>query len=142
MNLLARREQSKQELWEKMSRRFEDAGEEREVAQAVDTALEGLIQDNLQSDERFSEAFVAMRKRQGKGPLRIAQDLRQKGISDLLVSAYLNDSEAFWWDLAREVRERKFGAGAADNLKEKARQVRFLQSRGFTHEQVRAAVEG
>ena len=41
-----------------------------------------------------------------------------------------------WITAAREVRERKFGAGSPADYKERARQSRFLQYRGFTGEQI------
>jgi len=142
MNLLARREQSARELREKLRRRFAAGELEAETLEPmIDTVLEKLAQDNLQSDERFTEAFVTMRKRQGKGPLRIDQELRQKGVSAALIEAYLDSGDEDWWLLAQEVKAQRFGDGIAENLKDKARQVRFLQYRGFTSEQVRAAVE-
>ncbi len=45
-----------------------------------------------------------------------------------------------WRALARDVRSRKFGSGAPGSYKEKARQSRFLQHRGFSHDQIRAAM--
>jgi regulatory protein len=42
---------------------------------------------------------------------------------------------------AREVRDRKFGAPAADAA-ERARQMRFLIARGFTADVVREVVSG
>lgn len=142
MNLLARREQSARELREKLRRRFGEAALSAEVLEPmIDTVLEKLAQDNLQSDERFTDAFVTMRKRQGKGPLRIDQELRQKGVAGELIEAYLDSGDEEWWDLAQEVKGRRFGDQPAETTKEKARQIRFLQYRGFTTDQVRAAVD-
>src|SRR5690554_702253 len=101
MNLLARREHARDELRTKLLKRF---GSEGERVKTVDQALARLEEQGLQSDERFTEAFVTARERQGKGPLRIAQELRQKGVSDSLVSLYLDEGDERWWDLANEVR--------------------------------------
>ncbi|WP_439510153.1 regulatory protein RecX [Marinimicrobium koreense] len=137
MNLLARREHARDELRTKLLKRF---GSEGERVNTVDQALARLEEQGLQSDERFTEAFVTARERQGKGPLRIAQELRQKGVSDALVSLYLDEGDERWWDLANEVRRKRFGDAPVETPKEKARQARFLQYRGFSHEQVREAI--
>lgn len=137
MNLLARREHARDELRTKLLKRF---GSEGERVKTVDQALARLEEQGLQSDERFTEAFVTARERQGKGPLRIAQELRQKGVSDSLVSLYLDEGDERWWDLANEVRRKRFGDAPVETPKEKARQARFLQYRGFSHEQAREAI--
>lgn len=140
MNLLARREHSSRELEEKLLRRFGDVADIRDPLEA---ALAGLKRDGLQSDERFAEAFVTMRQRQGKGPLRIAQELRLKGIADDLIATCLDSlDEEVWLDLAKAVRAKRFGSQSAESPRERVRQVRFLQYRGFTHEQIRASIEG
>ena len=77
-----------------------------------------------------------MRKSQGKGPLRVQQELKQKGIAEELIGAHLGVNDSLWWDLASEVRQRRFGSRPPTDLKDKARQVRFLQYRGFTSEQI------
>lgn len=129
MNLLARREHSAEELRQKLKRYSDDES-------LIEQVVARLEADNLQSDERYVEAFVAMRKRQGKGPLRVQQELKQKGVAGELIAAYLDTSDSLWWDLAEEVRQRRFGSEQPADLKGKARQVRFLQYRGFTSEQI------
>ncbi len=137
MNLLARREHARAELRDKLIKRF---GSDGDLLTKIDQALTRLAEQGLQCDERFTEAFITSRERQGKGPLRIGQELRQKGVSDTLVSTYLNEAEERWWSLAREVRLKRFGDTPIDSPKEKARQARFLQYRGFSHEQTRDAI--
>ena len=44
-----------------------------------------------------------------------------------------------WLERAREVREKKFGRESPRDFKERSRQMRFLQQRGFTSEQIRGA---
>lgn len=131
MNFLARREHSAEELRQKLKRHSDDDS-------LIEHVVVRLRSDNLQSDERYAEAFVAMRRRQGKGPVRVQQELRQKGVAEELIGAVLDAGDALWWDLASEVRQRRFGAEPPTDLKDKARQVRFLQYRGFTHEQIMA----
>jgi regulatory protein len=131
MNCLARREHSAEELRQKLRRHCDD-----------DTLIEHVVlrlsEEQLQSDERFVEAFIVMRFRQGKGPLRIQQELRQKGVSKELISMLLDASDSQWWDLAREVRARRFGGELPESPREKAKQIRFLQYRGFSSDQIMA----
>lgn len=129
MNFLARREHSAEELRQKLKRHSDDES-------LIEQVVARLRADNLQSDERYVEAFVAMRKRQGKGPLRVQQELKQKGVAEKLIATYLEVGDSLWWDLAAEVRQRRFGTEPPADLKEKARQVRFLQYRGFTNDQI------
>ncbi|WP_027330797.1 regulatory protein RecX [Marinimicrobium agarilyticum] len=136
MNLLARREHSALELREKLVKRFADEAHGLDI----DSVLSRLAEQGLQSDERFTEAFITSRERQGKGPLRIEQELRQKGVAEALVAQYLDEADECWAGLAREVRSKRFGDGPIQTPREKARQMRFLQYRGFSHEQVREAI--
>jgi len=134
MNLLARREHSAEELCEKLVARCEDPGIVRGV-------IERLTAQGLQSDERFVESFVRSRFQQGKGPLKITQELRQKGVSEPLVERELEAFDANWWQLARDVRLKRFGPLPPENPKAKAKQLRFLQYRGFTPDQAYTALE-
>ncbi|MBT8092507.1 MAG: RecX family transcriptional regulator, partial [Gammaproteobacteria bacterium] len=45
-----------------------------------------------------------------------------------------------WTEMAREIRARKFGRARPADFKDKARQMRFLQYRGFESEQIQAAM--
>jgi len=133
MDYLARREHARSELINKLTKfGFE--------ANNADDAVTQLVADGLQSDERFAEAFIRSRINQGKGPAKIRADLREKGVRDGVIAAGLEEAEQDWYDLATEVRFKKFGAGRPDDFKEKARQMRFLQSRGFEPDHIQVAV--
>jgi len=133
MDYLARREHARGELLDKLTAFGFDAD-------VAGDAVERLIEEGLQSDRRFVEAFVRSRINQGKGPVKIRSDLRERGVGDGLIENGLEDAEQDWYALAREVRVRKFGHATPGDFKEKARQMRFLQSRGFESDQIRAAV--
>lgn len=135
MDYLARREYGHRELCVKL----ETAGFLPDVAGA---AVEKLRQDNLQDDGRFVDSFVQSRIHQGKGPVVVRADLRQRGIASALVEEVLAQSGQNWHKLAREVRHKKFGTALPPDFKEKARQMRFLQYRGFEHDHIQAAVGG
>ena len=133
MDLLARREHARGELLTKL----EKAGFESAIA--LDAILR-LQAENLQSDARFAESFVQSRFNQGKGPVRIRQELRERDVAPATIDAAFSEFGADWQALARQTRERKFGTELPREFKEKARQMRFLQYRGFEQEQITAAV--
>lgn len=144
LDLLARREHSRRELLRKLGQRFPAA----EPAQ-LEAVLEALAAAELQSDSRFCTALINMRARKGSGPLRIRLELREKGIDAGLISAGLSSDAVDWFAVAAEVWRKKFGpadtAAPADRQaqrREQARQYRFLQYRGFTPEQIAAALAG
>jgi regulatory protein len=122
MRYLARREHSRAELRAKLLPHVQE-GED------VDTVLDELEKRNWLSDARAAEQMVNI-KRARFGAQRIAHELRQKGIAENLIGNALPHLKETELEAAREVWRRKFGALPQDQ-KEKARQVRFLQSRGF-----------
>ncbi len=132
MNLLARREHSTRELKRKLKVRGMEGA-------AVDQALAALQEERLLSDERFVEMLVHSRISKGQGPLRIQAELREHGVSDDLVSAAVDVNDPQWHDKIKEVRHKRFGASLPSTIDERAKQMRFLQYRGFTSEQIRAA---
>jgi regulatory protein len=133
MDYLARREHGRAELIIKLTGFGFDPG-------TADEAVAQLVEDNLQSDARFVEAFIASRINQGKGPLKIRADLRERGISDGVIANGLDDADHDWYTAAARVREKKFGSERPTDFNEKARQMRFLQSRGYNSDQIQAAV--
>lgn len=89
-----------------------------------------MIEQKYQSDERFSEAFILMRYNQGKGPVIISSELKKRGIESFDLSIF------DWFELAKEVREKKFGQNLSLDYKTQAKQKRFLKSRGFGFDQI------
>ena len=132
MDFLARREYGQAELIRKLA----DKGFDRDVA---DQALAQLTADGLQSDQRFADSFVQSRINQGKGPVRIRLDLTQRGIPDSTTEIALEEADTDWYALAREQRVKKFGEASPSDFKEKARQMRFLQYRGFEQDHIQSA---
>ena len=133
MDLLARREHSQRELRTKLERRFPPL--------QVEETLQTLAAEGLQSDSRFAEAFVRQRSQRGYGPLRIRQELRQRGISEELAAVAMDGAEVDWFARLAYVHERKYGDIPAADLKEKARRTRFLLYRGFSGDQIRELLE-
>jgi regulatory protein len=133
MDLLARREHGRAELERKLSARGLDP-------HGITGALDRLESEGLLSDTRFAESFARSRAGRGQGPVRIRHDLGQRGISGQVVDLALEAVDVDWPNLAREVRRKRFGAEVPDGFRERARQARFLEGRGFTAEQSRSAL--
>ena len=132
MDFLAQREHGEQEITQKLISRGFDTD-------IVEAAVSLLIADGLLSDSRFAEAFVYSRFKKGSGPQKIHAELRQRGIDDGLISTSMESVAGLWLERAREVREKKFGMESPRDFKERSRQMRFLQQRGFTSEQINSA---
>jgi len=131
LGLLARREHSRAEL----TRKLEQAGYPIEEIRPLLDAFEA---KNWLSDRRFAESYVADHRARA-GSIKLAYDLRQRGVTDAIIDAVLSENRDNELERAREVWKKKFGAAPAD-MAEKARQIRFLQSRGFTPEVIRCAI--
>lgn len=128
LDLLAQREHSRLELQNKLLQK-DFARDE------VESLLNILIAENLLSDERFCEAFIRSRITKGQGELSIKEELRQRGVSNELIHHYLS-SQNNWQEKIETVRRKKFGDEIPKDFKERAKQMRFLQYRGFSIEQI------
>ncbi|MCE8020827.1 regulatory protein RecX [Halomonas sp. MCCC 1A11036] len=137
IRLLARREYSRAELAQRLSARIHSP-------EAIDDCLDALAEAGLQSDARFAESFLRSRVTRGQGQLKIRAELERRGVERTLIAAVLaeveQESEIDWFELAREVLERRFSS-PGDSPRERARRERFLASRGFDFEQIRYALE-
>ena len=133
MDYLARREYGQHELEQKLIA----AGFEVVVSTS---AVAQLTKDGLQDDRRFIDNFVQSRVSQGKGPVRIRQELAERGLNSSLIGEALAAGDTDWLALAREVRQKKFGPETPSDFPQKARQMRFLQYRGFESGHIQAAV--
>ncbi len=133
MDFLARREYGQTELIKKLANK----GYDRSIAEQAVVKLSG---EGLQSDQRFADSFIQSRINQGKGPVRVRLDLGQRGIGDATIEYALGQASADWCELARDVRRKKFGSRKPADFKAKAKQMRFLQYRGFESDHIQAAI--
>lgn len=130
MDMLARREHGHRELAAKLvAKGFE--------SQLVGSVVDQLESENLVSDARFVEALYHQRTQRGYGPARIAAELRDKGVADDLITQWVDFADRQWISRLQDLRRRKYGDAPPVDARERARQMRFLQSRGFTLEQIR-----
>lgn len=133
IRLLSRREHSADELKRKLKTKgFNPA--------LIEQIIQELAQENLQSDERFAESYQRSRRGSGYGPARIQQELKQRGVSEDIIAAVVIADDSSWAELAKQVREKRFGLALPESAPDRAKQMRFLQYRGFTGQQLKYAL--
>lgn len=125
LGLLARREHSRDELRRKLASRGLDAD-------GLNSLLDTLAAERLQSDARFTESYISARRARGFGPVRIRLELEQRGIGEALIDEHLDERADGWHDLMHKQYRKRFGDRPADSYAERARRGRFLQQRGFS----------
>lgn len=133
IGLLARREHAQSEI----RRKLKDRGYDDDLTTEV---VDELTRQRLLSDDRFAESFIRARANRGQGPIRLRAELRQLQIPADMIDMHLAAAQVDWQELAVTVRERRFGGQPPVGVAERAKQVRFLQYRGFTTDQIRASL--
>ena len=133
MNLLARREHGHVELVRKLRLRGADA-------EMIEVELQRLTDDGLLSEERYLESYVRSRANAGRGPARIREELAQRGLSRELIEQALTEADVDWQAQLQDVWQRRF-SGQITDLKDKARQGRFLLQRGYAMDAVRRLLD-
>ena len=122
VRLLARREYARDELEQRLIAK----GASRDEVAAV---LDELSSQGLLSNERFAHALVAQKS--GSYSRRsIRGELKRKGVSGDAIENAIGDAPIEDDAAMLALWQRRFGTPPA-NDREKARQIRFLQSRGF-----------
>jgi len=134
--LLAMREHGSKELASKLNQKFAYLALDN-LPDLVDFVVLKCQKNNLLSDERYIEGFVRSALVKGQGFYKIKQSLQMKTDEEELIVAYLDIGEEEWTELAREVLAKKYGDDfKSSTTKEQAKKMRFLQSRGFSQEQI------
>ncbi len=124
VELLSRREHSREELKYKLQRALSEGQTNTDVSDCLDT----LEAKGYLSNARFAEARVRTRASR-YGNQRLIQELRQKGVRSEDIEQALQEA-GDEVARARAIWSKKFGAPPID-YKERARQIRFLAARGF-----------
>ncbi len=133
LKLLNRRDYGARELSERLVAR----GIEPTVAV---NAVAQLVAERLVDDARYALHFVAYHANRGRGPLGITYKLREAGVSPDQIAAAVDANSADWKKRCAEVRQKRFGTKLPTTWIQRGRQARFLSQRGFSAEQIRAAV--
>lgn len=127
MRLLARREHSREELRRKLSIHVQPGDD-----------LEGVLQELQRrgwlSDARYAEQAIRAKARR-YGPIKLAHALRAKGVDESAIEAGFRAAGADGASSLERVWAARFDA-SPEGERERARQVRFLQGRGFALEDI------
>jgi regulatory protein len=132
LRYLSAREHSRLELARKLTRHLQEGDD-------LDQLLDWLVAQKFLSDSRFAESLVNRRAARF-GSSRILSELQTHGLDDDAVStlriSLLEDEN----ERAFQVWEKKFGTVATSH-EERAKQMRFLQQRGFSHSAIQFAIK-
>lgn len=130
IDLLSRRDYSRLELQRKLQPKAASAED-------LSAVLDDMAERRWQSDERFADAFL--HSRSGRyGPLRLTQELQQKGIADARQAVASLDTD--WRAQAAQLASRKFTGCNVTDMKEKARIYRYLAQKGFSADHIQYAL--
>lgn len=109
----------------------------------VESVINDLIEKNYINEERFVEGFIRSSGQNSRhGPNKIRQNLLYiKGVSNReMISNKFAESECDFFEIAKELLEKKFGVEELD-YKKKGKAYAYLSSRGFEKDQITYALE-
>lgn len=129
VDLLARREHRIKELEIKLSAK-------KYSEHFITQVIFKLLENDLLSEERFTESYIRSRQNRGFGPQKIKIELRHKGIDDVLIERYLMETSMLWYEIAENEYNKKYREQPANDYNTWAKQAKFLQSRGFTNNHI------
>ena len=129
VSLLARRDYASGELARTLSKMTENR-------EKIDKALSRLVECGYLDVNRLITHMIDKHVRKKHGPARIKQEIRQKGFSPELVEQMLEKVDVDWYAMARELKVSKFGDAVASEAKEKNKQIRYLQYKGFSMDMI------
>jgi regulatory protein len=150
--MLAIREHSHQQIRIKLTHKgYSDV--------SIENVIEYLVQENWISEARFCESFIRSKSAKGQGLMRILHELRKENIHELLIKQALIEEPVDWGLLCKKVLAKKIKSlssnvntkenensknivkSAQSNLKNRIKLENFLNYRGFTHDEIRAAMK-
>lgn len=132
LEYLGKREYSAYELANKLQTHTDEADD-------IPALISEFKERGWLSDVRFTEQLVRVRKVKF-GSAKIVNELREKGISDELIAEAVSDVKENELENATEVWRKKYNQPANDR-NEWAKQARFLQSRGFSFDTIKAVLK-
>ncbi|MBQ0214061.1 regulatory protein RecX [Proteus vulgaris] len=137
--MLSRRDYSTRELQRRIERRIRETEKDSPTApECLPQVIERLLESQYLDDNRTIYSFFRSYLNKSYGPLRIRQELRLKGFPSEIIERVLEETDTDWYALCQEVKEKKFGTDNPKDYKEKAKQIRYLQYRGFTSDYINA----
>lgn len=132
LRYLSAREHSRLELARKLARHAQEGDD-------LDQLLDWLVTQKFLSDERFAESLVN-RRASRYGSSRILSELQSHGLDDATVSTLKVSLLEGENERAMEVWQKKFGTKPGSH-EERAKQMRFLQQRGFSNSAIQFVIK-
>ena len=142
LRFLSRREYSRKELAQKLLQTVAQKSTDvpNDLEEQIEEVLSEFQKQGWLSDERYAEV-LARRRSQRYGMRRVTEELQRAGIEQSTISRLSQDLKDTEFERALALWERKFGQ-IAHEQKERARQYRFLVSKGFNPELVTRLISG
>lgn len=134
LRLLGRREHSRRELLAKLALR----GFESSLAHCI---VDDLEKGGLQSDRRYAEAIVRIRRGRLQGSLKIQSELQRRGVNKSMINEALEPYSDEWVDLAAAFIKKRGMAGLLTDIHQRQKVYRRLANRGFSHNEAITAIE-
>lgn len=129
LTLLTRRDHARREIQQKLqSKGFSH--------QDIAPVLDELNQAGWLNEARCAEQFIYTRRQKGYGPERIYRELAARGIAEETIAEHLQITDNAWLMEVRRVWQKHFKGAIPKTINDRAKQIRFLQYRGFTREQI------
>lgn len=130
IQLLARRDHARLELKTKLRKYSTDP-------KAIQTILDELVERDYLNDQHFGASYIRVRAEKGYGPIRVEQELYERGLSENDAACAFDLAAIDWFEVINKVFYKKF-SGIATELSERAKQQQFLYYRGFTADHIKS----
>lgn len=134
LQLLSRRDHSEYELQQKLALK----GYQTEV---IDEVVKYCLELGYLSDVRYAASQARQMVHKGYGEQRLRQQLKEKRVAEDVIEQVLAEQTIDWFELAKEVAHKKFKSGISLERSQYAKQVRYLQYRGFNFDQIRYVLQ-
>ncbi len=129
VSLLAKKNYASGDMHRQLSRLTENTGD-------IARVLRRLTDNHALNDTQLLAYLFDKQVKKMHGPTRIKQEMRQKGFSPALIDQEIDNRDIDWYQLAKEARFRKFGDALPSEPKEKNKQIRHLQYKGFSMDMI------
>ncbi|EOW9285494.1 recombination regulator RecX [Vibrio cholerae] len=134
LRLLSRRDHSEYELHQKLALKGHPA-------EVIDEVVKYVLELGYLSDARYAASQARQIVHKGYGEQRLRQQLKEKRVAEEVIEQVLAEQTVDWFELAKEIAHKKFKSGISHERSQYAKQVRYLQYRGFNFEQIRYALQ-
>jgi regulatory protein len=133
LDMLSRRDYTRLEITQKLKSK----GHSQDTTEPVITEL---VQAGMINERRLAESYIHSRRCKGYGPHRISSELKARGITAEMIAELLEITDNSWFAEAHKIWLKHFKGKMPCDFKNRVKQIRFLQYRGFTLEQIESVI--